>query len=153
MWNDQPAFHTLFACEWGLSEPEIGLEHTFRFVPLIWQKKHVKWQNLHGPHLQTGLILSVTFIWVPCESASTAFDYWLRKGKLIACHWKQWWWNFIVCSTCICLFSKQTWMHLLYVCLIDWLYKSFVAKIGWRKCNFLEIKAPKKARETTSRWK
>jgi hypothetical protein len=28
----------LFACESGLSEPEIGLEHTFvRFVLLIWQ--------------------------------------------------------------------------------------------------------------------
>jgi hypothetical protein len=39
----------LFASESGLSEPEIGLEHTF--VLLIWQKNHdkwVKWQNSHG---------------------------------------------------------------------------------------------------------
>jgi hypothetical protein len=33
--NDQPAWHALFACQPGLSEPEIGLEHD-------------KWQNLHG---------------------------------------------------------------------------------------------------------
>jgi hypothetical protein len=46
MGNDQPALRALFACESGLSEPEIGLEHAF--VLLIWQKKHdkwVKWQN------------------------------------------------------------------------------------------------------------
>jgi hypothetical protein len=30
----------LFACESGLAEPEIGLEHVF--VLLIWQKKHDK---------------------------------------------------------------------------------------------------------------
>jgi hypothetical protein len=41
MGNDQPALRTLFACESGLSEPEIGLEHAF--VLLIWQKKHEKW--------------------------------------------------------------------------------------------------------------
>jgi hypothetical protein len=35
MRNDQPAWHALFACQPGLSEPEIGLEHD-------------KWQNLHG---------------------------------------------------------------------------------------------------------
>jgi hypothetical protein len=49
MGNDQPALRTLFACESGLSEPEIGLEHAF--VLLIWQMKHdkwVKWQNSHG---------------------------------------------------------------------------------------------------------
>ena len=48
MGNDQPALRALFACESGLSEPEIGLEHAF--VPLIWKMKHnkwVKWQNLH----------------------------------------------------------------------------------------------------------
>jgi hypothetical protein len=53
MRNDQPVWRTLFACESGLSEPEIGLEHD-------------KWQNLHGvrlqKQLQTALILSVTFI-------------------------------------------------------------------------------------------
>jgi hypothetical protein len=46
MGNDQPVLRALFACESGLSEPEIGLEHPF--VLLIWQKKHdiwVKWQN------------------------------------------------------------------------------------------------------------
>ena len=52
------------ACESGLSEPEIGLEHAF--VLLIWQKKQDKWQNSHGARLQkqlqTALILSVTFI-------------------------------------------------------------------------------------------
>jgi hypothetical protein len=30
----------LFACESGISEPEIGLEHAF--VLLIWPKKHDK---------------------------------------------------------------------------------------------------------------
>jgi hypothetical protein len=49
MGNDQPALYALFACESGISEPEIGLEHAF--VPLIWKMKHnkwVKWQNLHA---------------------------------------------------------------------------------------------------------
>jgi hypothetical protein len=50
MGNDQPALRALFACESGLSEPEIGLEHAF--VLLIWQKKHDKWQNSHGARLQ-----------------------------------------------------------------------------------------------------
>jgi hypothetical protein len=58
MRNDQPALSALFACESGLSESEIGLEHD-------------KWQNLHGARLQkqlqTALILSFTLI-------STAFD-------------------------------------------------------------------------------
>jgi hypothetical protein len=53
MRNDQPALRALFACESGLSDPEIGLEHD-------------KWQNLYGARLQkqmqTALILSVTFI-------------------------------------------------------------------------------------------
>ena len=53
MGNDQPALRALFACESGLSEPEIGLELD-------------NWQNLHGvrlqKQLQTALILSVTFI-------------------------------------------------------------------------------------------
>jgi hypothetical protein len=53
MRNYQPALRALFACESGLSEPEIGLEDD-------------KWQNLHGARLhkqlQTALILSVTFI-------------------------------------------------------------------------------------------
>jgi hypothetical protein len=35
MGNDRPALRALFACESGLSEPEIGLEHAF--VLLIWQ--------------------------------------------------------------------------------------------------------------------
>jgi hypothetical protein len=43
MGNDQPVLRALFACESGLSEPEIGLEHAFAL--LIWQKKHDKWQN------------------------------------------------------------------------------------------------------------
>jgi hypothetical protein len=64
MGNDQPALRVLFACESGLSEPEIGLEHAF--VLLIWQKKHDKWKSSHGARLQkqlqTALILSVTFI-------------------------------------------------------------------------------------------
>jgi hypothetical protein len=42
MRNDQPAWPALFACESGLSEPEIGLEHD-------------KWQNLHGARLQKQL--------------------------------------------------------------------------------------------------
>jgi hypothetical protein len=49
MGNDQLALRALFACESGLSEPKIGLEHAF--VLLIWQKKHdkwVKWKNSHG---------------------------------------------------------------------------------------------------------
>jgi hypothetical protein len=58
MRNDQPALSALFACESGLSESEIGLEHD-------------KWQNLHGARLQkqlqTALIISFTLI-------STAFD-------------------------------------------------------------------------------
>jgi hypothetical protein len=62
--NVQPALRALFACESGLSEPEIGLEHAF--VLLIWQKQHDKWRNSHGSRfqkqLQTALILSVTFI-------------------------------------------------------------------------------------------
>jgi hypothetical protein len=53
MKNEQPAWRALFACESGLSESEIGLEHD-------------KWQNLHGAllqkQLQTALIFSVTFI-------------------------------------------------------------------------------------------
>jgi hypothetical protein len=63
--NDQPALRARFACESGLSEPEIGPEHAF--VLLIWQKKHDKWQNSHvaclQKQLQTALILSVSFIW------------------------------------------------------------------------------------------
>jgi hypothetical protein len=35
MGNDQPALRALVACESGLSEPDIGLEHPF--VLLIWQ--------------------------------------------------------------------------------------------------------------------
>jgi hypothetical protein len=49
MGNDQPALYALFACESGISEPEIGLEHAF--VLLVLQMKHnkwVKWQNVHG---------------------------------------------------------------------------------------------------------
>jgi hypothetical protein len=34
MENDQPALRALFACESGLQEPEIWLEHAF--VLLIW---------------------------------------------------------------------------------------------------------------------
>jgi hypothetical protein len=64
MGNDQPALGALFACESGLSESKIGLEHAL--VLLIWQKKHDKWQNLHGAclqkQLQTALLLSITFI-------------------------------------------------------------------------------------------
>jgi hypothetical protein len=67
MGNYQPALRAPTACESGLSEPEIGMEHAF--VLLIWQMKHDKWvkrQNSHGARLQkqlqTALILSVTFI-------------------------------------------------------------------------------------------
>ena len=62
MGNDQPALRTLFPCESGLSEPEIGLEHTF--VLLIWKKKHDKWQISHGARLQKQLqtAFSYTFI-------------------------------------------------------------------------------------------
>jgi hypothetical protein len=35
MGNDQPALRALFACESGLSESEIGLDHAF--VLSIWQ--------------------------------------------------------------------------------------------------------------------
>ena len=48
MGNDQPALRALFACESGLSEPEIGLEHAF--VLLIWQMKHDKWVKWHISH-------------------------------------------------------------------------------------------------------
>jgi hypothetical protein len=55
--------HCLPANLSGLSEPEIGLDHTF--APSIWQKKYNKWQNWHSARLQkqleTALILSVTF--------------------------------------------------------------------------------------------
>jgi hypothetical protein len=54
MGNGQPALRALFACESGLLEPEIGLEHAsngkIRTVPGL-QKQ-----------LQTALILSVTSI-------------------------------------------------------------------------------------------
>jgi hypothetical protein len=64
MGNDQSALRALFACESGLSEPGIGLEDAF--ILLIWKKKHDKWQNSHGAHLQkqlqTAPNLSVTFI-------------------------------------------------------------------------------------------
>jgi hypothetical protein len=42
--KDQPALRALFACESGLSEPEIGLDHAF--VLLIWETKHDKWVKL-----------------------------------------------------------------------------------------------------------
>jgi hypothetical protein len=50
MGNDQHALRALFACESGLSEPEIGLEHAF--VLFILQKKHDEWQNSNGARLQ-----------------------------------------------------------------------------------------------------
>jgi hypothetical protein len=55
----------LFACELGLSESEIGLEHAF--VLLIWQLRSTtngKIRTVAGlkKQLQTALILSVTFI-------------------------------------------------------------------------------------------
>ena len=65
----------LFACESGLSEPEIGLEHAF--VLLIWQMKHnkwVKWQNSPGARFAktTGNCSKFDLI---RESAPTAFDH------------------------------------------------------------------------------
>jgi hypothetical protein len=62
-----------FACESGLSEPEIGLEHAF--VLLIWQRKHDKWQNSHGARLKKHVckLLSLSFD-LTRESVSTAFD-------------------------------------------------------------------------------
>ena len=59
MANDQPALCALFACESGLSEPEIGLEHTF--VLLIWQKKHDKWVKCSNSFCHFHLILSVSW--------------------------------------------------------------------------------------------
>jgi hypothetical protein len=53
MAKDQPALRALFACESGLSEPEIGLEHAF--VLSGFGKKTVFAKA-------TALILSVTFI-------------------------------------------------------------------------------------------
>jgi hypothetical protein len=50
---NQPALRALFACESGLLEPEIELEHAF--VLLIWQKKQDKWQNSHGARSQKQL--------------------------------------------------------------------------------------------------
>jgi hypothetical protein len=49
MENNQPALRALFACELGLSEPEIGLEHSTRvrrFCDL--RANEVKWHNSHG---------------------------------------------------------------------------------------------------------
>ena len=67
MGNDQPVLCALFACESGLSELEIGLEHAF--ILLIWQMKHNNWSNgkirtVPGlqKQLKTALILSVTLI-------------------------------------------------------------------------------------------
>jgi hypothetical protein len=45
MGNDQPALHALFACELGLLELEIGLEHVFVLLTFDLAKKHDKWQN------------------------------------------------------------------------------------------------------------
>jgi hypothetical protein len=74
-------WRALFACESGLSEPEIGLE-LHAFVLLIWQKKHdkwVKWQNSHGARFaKTTANRSIFFchflFFLIRESASTAFD-------------------------------------------------------------------------------
>ena len=68
MGNDQPALCALFACESGLSEPEIGLVLGARvrhFLLLIWQMTtNGKIRTVPGlqKQLQTALILSVTFI-------------------------------------------------------------------------------------------
>jgi hypothetical protein len=51
MRNDQPALSALFACESGLSESEIGLEHD-------------KWQNLHG--VRSFMIAFIFPILPPC---------------------------------------------------------------------------------------
>ena len=48
MENDQPALRALFGCESGLSEPEIGLEHSTRVRRFCDLANEVKWQNSHG---------------------------------------------------------------------------------------------------------
>jgi hypothetical protein len=59
MGKDQPVLRPLFACESGLSQPEIELEQLWIWPELlvaprvrralgtrmIWQKKNDKWQN------------------------------------------------------------------------------------------------------------
>jgi hypothetical protein len=67
MGNDHPALRALFACELGLSEPEIGLAGArLRYFVLLILANDDKWKNSHGARLQkrlqTALILSVTFI-------------------------------------------------------------------------------------------
>ena len=87
MGNDQSALCALFACELGLLELEIGLEHVFVLLTFDFAKKHDKWQNSHGARLQeqlqTAIILSVTFIDLILESASTSFDLFLLFFILI----------------------------------------------------------------------
>jgi hypothetical protein len=48
MENDQLALRALFACQEGLSEPEIGLEHSTRVRRFCDLANEVKWQNSHG---------------------------------------------------------------------------------------------------------
>jgi hypothetical protein len=65
MGNDQPALRALFACKpIGPFRTENRAGSHVRSFDLA--KKHDKWQNSHGAHLQkqlqTALILSVTFI-------------------------------------------------------------------------------------------
>jgi hypothetical protein len=103
MGNDQPALRALFACESGLSELEIGLDHVF--VLLIWKMKHnkwVKWQNSHGARCaKTTANCSNSFchfhLILSGELASTAFDLkWqlgltmsiiLCRASIVLQHW------------------------------------------------------------------
>ena len=48
MENDQPALRALLACESGLSEPQIGPEHSARIRRFCDLANEVKWQNSHG---------------------------------------------------------------------------------------------------------
>jgi hypothetical protein len=83
MGNDQPALRALFACESGLSEPEIGLEHAF--VLLIWQMKHdkwVKWQNLHGARFaKTTANCSNSFFHLILSMSRPCMDHAILHGK------------------------------------------------------------------------
>ena len=66
MGNDQPALRALFACESGLSEPEIGPEHAFVLLTLAKEARQIdrQKQNSQGARLQkqlqTALISSVS---------------------------------------------------------------------------------------------
>jgi hypothetical protein len=67
MENDQPDLRALFACESGLTEPEIGLEHAFVLLSFDLAKEARQMAKFvrcpFQKQLQTVLILCVTCIW------------------------------------------------------------------------------------------